>query len=105
MRHRAPLLLGSLTAMAALTLTSPAPAQAATGVFTYRTQPGNIPHALRNPVDSTCYVAPGGSNASNDTNRDATLYASNTCTGAPIKTLQPGQHDDSTRFGSVKFVR
>ncbi|MCW2889869.1 MAG: hypothetical protein JWL58_6731 [Streptosporangiaceae bacterium] len=97
------------TTLAAGTLTLvgvPSIAQAATGQFTFHTQPGNVALTLNNPQDNQCIpVGNAGGQTSNATNSDAQLFSGPTCKGNPIATLHLGHEMVNAKFGSVRFAQ
>ncbi|MER6912747.1 hypothetical protein ABT354_13855 [Streptomyces sp. NPDC000594] len=98
--------LATLGAVAALGLMMPQQAHAATGQFTYHTQPGNTARTLTDPRDGDCY--PVGRNARgrvvNNTDRRAVLYVEKNCRQATAEELDPGQWVDNAVFMSVQFT-
>jgi hypothetical protein len=106
MFHPVHTILTGLTAATALVLSAPGAAHAATGTFTFHTQPGNIANLLNNPTDGQCYsIGNAGGAVGNNTNRDALLYATANCTGSISYNLAPGAQAPFATFRSVKFVR
>ncbi|MEU5976550.1 hypothetical protein [Streptomyces sp. NPDC047315] len=95
--------LGTITALGAAVTPN---AHAATGQFTYHTQPGNAARTLTDPMDDNCY--PVGRNARgqvvNNTDRRAILYVEKNCRLATAEELDPGQWVIDTTFQSVKFT-
>ncbi|MFJ7423489.1 hypothetical protein ACIQXD_33520 [Streptomyces uncialis] len=97
--------LAVLGAVAALGVTFPQSAHAATGNFVYHTQPGNVTRTLVDPMDGNCY--PVGRQAqgqvANNTDRRAVLYADKNCRLVVAEELEPGQWTSHSEFMSVRF--
>jgi hypothetical protein len=93
--------LGSLTASALLVVALPMSAHAAVGVFEYTT--GQGPQVINNPSDGRCYSTSGAFAANNNTNRNAELYRSDSCTGTPARVLSPFESIGFATFATVKF--
>ncbi|GII86245.1 hypothetical protein Ssi03_42350 [Sphaerisporangium siamense] len=102
MRRKAAL-LGGITA-AVLTLSTPTPAHAATGIFRATTPDGGW-QTLGNPEDWRCWLVDGGGKARNNTDRIAYLYAEPGCRGNVIVArMNPGSsRDDLPIYWGVIF--
>ncbi|MFI0372051.1 hypothetical protein ACH35V_29665 [Actinomadura sp. 1N219] len=101
MRGRTAIAFAGAVAGAALCL--PGAAHAATGTFTYHTQPGNVPHVLRDPADGRCYDVGADGAVRNDTDAIAVLYAIRGCR-ITVGVIEPEESREHAEFGSVKFV-
>ncbi|MEV4434932.1 hypothetical protein [Streptomyces sp. NPDC049555] len=68
---------------AALVLSTPCDARAATGTFTYFTRQGAEAHDITDPVDGRCYaVGEARGIVGNETDRNAYLFDTPDCQGA-----------------------
>jgi hypothetical protein len=84
----------------------PSIAHAATGRFTFHTQPGNVPQTITDPQDDQCYTVGNALGyTANATNTDALLYAAPHCKGRASAILHLGHEMLNARFGSVRFLR
>ncbi len=103
MRHTI-LALGAAALAAALALTAPSGARAATGTFSYFTRQGAVTHGITDPVDGRCYAVGHAQGVTgNETDRNAYLFDTPDCQGAAA--YFPSGFYRVETFQSVLFLR
>ncbi|WP_030022775.1 hypothetical protein [Streptomyces monomycini] len=93
--------VGISCAAAALCLTCPTSAQAATGTLTV-----NGGEKFVNPHDGACFSWPkAGLDIKNQTNREVVVYRGTNCSGTVGQVVPPGKSAKAPRGISVKIQR
>lgn len=98
-------IIAGIGSIAIVLVTTPLPAQAATGSFDYYTyddDPSTPGHGITNPVNGKCYdFADTASSTHNNTDTSATVFADKGCSGsaAALNSGKSGGSGKSVKVG------